>query len=218
MAPLPTRPGAGFHGPAELASPNLNPLFRNLHALGDSLNKQEAKWALVGGLAVGARTAPRFTRDIDLAVSVEDDLHAEAIVQSLRARGYQLLAVLEQSALGRIATVRLAPPGSDRVADLLFASSGLETEIAEQAEMLEIAPGQVVPVARLAHLIALKLLARDDKKRPQDRLDLTALIEVADEQELRICREAAQLILTRGFHRGRALLVELEQALVEFKD
>ena len=31
------------------------------------------------------------------------------------------------------------------------------------------------PVASIAHLIALKVLARDDRTRPQDRLDLAGL-------------------------------------------
>ncbi len=40
-------------------------------------------FALVGGLAVSARTDPRFTRDADLVVSVPDDGGAE-----ITARGY----------------------------------------------------------------------------------------------------------------------------------
>ena len=34
--------------------------------------------ALIGGLAVSARTEPRFTRDADLAVAVTSDAEAEA--------------------------------------------------------------------------------------------------------------------------------------------
>lgn len=30
-------------------------------------------WALVGGFAVAARAEPRFTRDVDVPVAVEDD-------------------------------------------------------------------------------------------------------------------------------------------------
>ena len=35
-------------------------------------------FALVGGLAVSARTKPRFTRDADIAVAVASDTEAEA--------------------------------------------------------------------------------------------------------------------------------------------
>ena len=36
------------------------------------------RFALIGGLAVSARTEPRFTRDADLAVAVTSDAEAEA--------------------------------------------------------------------------------------------------------------------------------------------
>jgi hypothetical protein len=38
-------------------------------------------FALVGGFAVSARTEPRFTRDVDLAVAVPDDHAAEAVLR-----------------------------------------------------------------------------------------------------------------------------------------
>jgi len=218
-----TFPARTFSGPRSksfllLAPQPLTPLFENLTRLDSLLKEHGTPWALVGGLAVGARTDPRFTRDIDLAVFVQDDADAERIIKFLLTNGYRLLAVLEQTALSRLATVRLMPPDSERVADLLFASSGLELEIVRQAEMLEIAPGYVVPVARLAHLIAMKVLARNDQKRPQDRLDLASLLSVADENELDVCRDAIQLIVARGFHRGRPLLEELENTLNELRD
>jgi hypothetical protein len=46
------------------------------------------------------------------------------------------------------------------VLDLLFASSGLEREVCEAAERLEIVPGVAVPVARAGHLVGMKLLSR----------------------------------------------------------
>lgn len=46
--------------------------------------------ALVGGLAVSARSEPRFTRDVDLAVAVEDDEDAEQLVRALTGRGYRM--------------------------------------------------------------------------------------------------------------------------------
>ena len=52
--------------------------------------------ALVGGFAVSARAEPRFTRDVDLAVAVENDDAAEEVVRSLVERGYQVLAAVER--------------------------------------------------------------------------------------------------------------------------
>lgn len=36
-------------------------------------------WALVGGLAISARIEPRFTRDLDIAIAVENDARAEEV-------------------------------------------------------------------------------------------------------------------------------------------
>lgn len=87
----------------------------------------------------------------------------------------------------------------------MFASSGIETEIANAAEVMEIMPGLAIPVARTGHLIAVKLLARDDDSRPQDVADLRALHAVATAAEVQLAREAIDLITERGFHRDRDL-------------
>ena len=122
-------------------------------------------FALVGGLAVSARTEPRFTRDADLAVAVGSDAEAEALVLGLRASGYRIASVLEQETVGRLATVRLAPLSAPQAAviDLLFASSGIEAEIVAAAETIELLPRLPMRVATVGHLIALKVLSRDDE-------------------------------------------------------
>lgn len=48
-------------------------LESTIRLVADALRELDRRWALVGGLAVSARAEPRFTRDIDLAVVVEDD-------------------------------------------------------------------------------------------------------------------------------------------------
>ena len=101
------------------------------------LDERHQPWALVGGLAVSVRVEPRFTRDIDLAVAVADDAVAEALVGDLVAAGFTLKVSLEQQALGRLAAVRVIPPGQPEegiVVDLLFTSSGIEPEICRDAE------------------------------------------------------------------------------------
>jgi hypothetical protein len=131
------------------------------------LNAVRARWALVGGLAVSARTIPRFTKDLDFAVAVADDGEAEEIVHRLRSYGYYAAEILEQDYVERLSGVRLACTGSDVVMDLLFASSGIEGEVVASAEQLEVLPRLRVPVATTAHLIALKVLAG----RSQDLTD-----------------------------------------------
>ena len=130
------------------------------------LAEQDARFAIVGGLAVSARIEPRFTRDADVCVAVEDDREAEAVVRSLRSAGYRVLGFVEQETTGRIATVRLAaePDRDDGVVlDLLFASSGVEREIVESSDDMEVLEGLSASIASVSGLIALKILARDDE-------------------------------------------------------
>jgi hypothetical protein len=174
------------------------------------------RWALVGGFAVSARTEPRFTRDADLAVLVTDDRDAEALVRSLQERGYRVLSAVEQEATRRLAAIRLAPqwePGSGVVVDLLFASSGIEGEVVAAAEVLQVLPELRAPVAQVGHLLALKILSRDDRTRPQDRVDITVLLANADAASLALARDALGLIQERGFHRGRDLIADLDALL-----
>ena len=196
---------------------DLSSLFDLLTRVSRDLADCDARWALVGGLAVGARTEPRFTRDLDVVVAVADDNAAEQLVLSMRGKGYEINAVVEQAKTGRLATVRLLPSGDGRLADLLFASSGIEDEIVMGAELLEVSPSFVAPVASVSHLIAMKVLSRDDQRRPQDRLDLAALLSVATEGELEVACQAAQTIVDRGCGRGRQLVAELVDAIEQFK-
>lgn len=187
-----------------------------LRRLAEDLGQIGARWALIGGLAVSVRAEPRFTRDVDVVVAVDNDADAEATVRSMMSNGYQMLASIEQEDTGRLATVRLVPPTPgvrSVVVDLLFASSGIEPELVAAAELREIDIGLVVPVARSGHLIALKLLARDDEHRPLDAADLLALRAVADETERRRAREATELITERGYNRGRDLPAALDALL-----
>ena len=185
-----------------------------------ALGHLDHPFAIVGGLAVSARCEPRLTRDVDIAIAASDDRDAEAIVFRLQGLGYRVVTTLEQDVTGRLATVRLqgsAVEDEGALLDLLFASSGIEPEVAEQAELLEIVPGISAPVARLGHLIALKILARDDRLRPQDAMDLRALLQDSGEADLALARESLALIQARGFDRGRDLPTALQQALRDFR-
>lgn len=162
--------------------------------------------ALVGGVAVSIRARERFTKDIDFAVAVKSDAEAEALALAFQQAGYQLAQVFENTAKGLLATLRFTVPGGRREPelDLMFASSGIEAEIVEGAELLEVLPGFTAPVARLPHLIAMKVLAESDV-REHDRADLQVLIAVATKRELELARKAVRLIEERGFARGKKL-------------
>ena len=174
------------------------------------------RWALVGGLAVSVRARPRFTNDLDLAVAVDTDQDAESLVYALTMQSYRVLLCLEHERASRLSTVRLLPPGQDEegiIVDLLFASSGIERELTEAATPLEVLPGVSVPVATLGHLLAMKLLAMDDVTRPQDRIDILAMLEFADAEELARAHEAIDLITARGYDRSKNLRERLASFL-----
>ncbi len=177
-------------------------------------------WALVGGLAVSARAEPRFTRDVDFAVALKSEREAETLILAVQARGYRIDTVLEQETTGLLATVRLVAPGSGEhgvILDLLFASSGIEAEVVERATLIEVFPGIELPVAQVSELLALKILARDDERRPQDTIDIRALLQEASASDLEATKTALTLIVERGFHRNRDLLKDFEDLTKRFR-
>lgn len=189
-------------------------LERSLRQVALDLESLDRRFAVVGGLAVSIRAEPRLTRDVDVALSVVDDADAERVISALRGRGYEVLAIVEQEAAGRLSTVRLVRRGDEAglVTDLLFASSGVEPEIVEAADDVEVLPGLVLPVATIGHLIVMKLLARDDRRRPNDADDLRSLAAEATPADWEQALQAARLIHERGFDRERDL-VELVDEL-----
>jgi hypothetical protein len=77
---------------------------------------------------------------VDIAVALDDDAAAESLVSGLVADGFTLVLSLEEQALGRIAAVRLLPPGVPEegvVVDLLLASTGIEPTICRDAQPIE---------------------------------------------------------------------------------
>jgi predicted nucleotidyltransferase len=191
-----------------------------LHYAARRINRTAISWAVIGGLAVSARTIPRFTQDLDLAVAVSDDREAEGLIHHLTASGFRLITLLEQTATGRLATVRLAITSdtSERaVVDLLFASSGIESEVVAAATQVSLTPSLRLPVATIGHLIALKVLSRNDDTRPQDVIDLRNLMVEAAPDDLRLAEESLALISARGYDRGKNLRAEYEQLLARFR-
>src|SRR5437867_1721261 len=116
---------------------DLTHVERALASIVNQLRLRGRSFALVGGLAVSVRAEVRFTRDVDLAVVVDDDRDLEQLVFQLGAAGYQPIANVEHETQKRLATVRLMSPEGVKV-DLLAASSGIEPEIIERAIVAEL--------------------------------------------------------------------------------
>ena len=86
-----------------------------------ALGQENVKGCIVGGLAVSSRCDPRFTRDVDIAVAVETDEQAEALINALVSHGLRMNGLVEQEAVGRLAMARLSTEDGLSV-DLLIAS------------------------------------------------------------------------------------------------
>jgi hypothetical protein len=182
-------------------------LLAVLRRVAEALDARGQPWALVGGMAVSVRCEPRFTRDIDLAVAAASDTAAEDLVSDLQSGGYRVRLSLEHQALGRLAAVRMSPPGEPNegiVVDILFASSGIESDICQDADRLAVADRFTVPVAQAGHLVATKLLAIAPD-RPQDAVDLHALRKNLTPEDRERARRAVARIDQIGASRGKNL-------------
>lgn len=129
----------------------------------------------IAGLAVSVsartepnRTEPRFTRDLNFAVSVANDEDTEGYVLRMRQLGYEIEATLQQTTQQRLSTIRLRRRGRGPLVDLRFATCGIEAEIVQAACSMEVVRGLVADVAQVGHLIAMKLVLRDATTRPQN--------------------------------------------------
>jgi hypothetical protein len=182
------------------------------HAVAD-IHASGVRCALVGGLAVGVRAYERTTRDVDLVVACADDDAAEALVRELRTRGYGVAQILEHVGTGRISTLRLTSKTIPRTfVDLLIATTGVEAEIIEGAEPLEVGAGVTCAVARTGHLVAMKVLS-SSAKRPRDAEDLRELLRAISGQDLALARDTARRIDEAGLHPTRSVVDDLERVL-----
>ncbi len=175
------------------------------------LSERGVRFALVGGLAVSVRGEVRFTRDVDLAIAVTGDREVERIVLAMSGSGYRTRTLVEQDAVGRIATVRLLGPDGV-VVDLLAASSGIEAEVVQNARTVDLPPAGVIAVAQAEELIALKTLSMTPR-RAQDAIDIEGLLRTNPEVDLERVRSLLDLVTQRGFARGESLREKLETFL-----
>lgn len=171
------------------------------------LEAQRTSFALIGGLAVSARAAPRFTGDADFAVAVSSEADAEALVFVMQEAGFQPFKVMEDKRDGRLATVRFNST-QRRVVDLLFRFTGIEAEIARGASQALVIGGFLTRVASVGHLLAMKIQAG----RPKDLVDLESLLAVASKKDRQLALRAVKRIVALGNDEGRDLVDELERA------
>lgn len=98
----------------------------------DDLNAAGARWAMVGVLAVPARSIRRSTREIDFVVAVKDDAASEALIHQVRVHGYTPCEIVEHEYLDRLSTLLTAASEADlalaREAVALIVTRGVHRE------------------------------------------------------------------------------------------
>ena len=118
----------------------------------------EIPFCVIGATALAARGLPRMTRDLDLAVMVDD---AAAAWQALRMAGLE-----PSTPTGSIddpePMVVFADPRSGVEVDLLVAAGDPEAIVIDQAERAQVF-GVSAPVAGLEHLLLLYFYSNQPK-------------------------------------------------------
>ncbi len=115
-------------------------LERALAAAADDIAAEGKRFALVGGLAVSVRAEVRFTRDVDLAVAVDNDTEAESLVYALKSRGYTTVASVEDCESEAREIACAAVPLTDLAAARRL--NALGTDLFEGAEVRRAAAGR----------------------------------------------------------------------------
>jgi hypothetical protein len=136
--------------------------------LADAMNQAHAKYALIGGLAAGFRTFPRFTRDIDVLLYIPQ-IALAPLLTDLAHRGFEFdetatirewtqhhMCVLSYRGI-RVDWLKAVLPVYEHVLDRAITETWL---------------GHPIRVASAEGLIVLKLLAF----RTQDQLDIENLV------------------------------------------
>jgi len=141
-----------------------------------ALNEAGARYLLIGGFAVIAHGAGRFTKDIDLLVDDEPG-NVARVKRALSVLADNAAAEVADDDLERFTVVRVA---DEVVVDLMGRACGLGYgEAAGDAETIE-RDGVRIPVASPATLLRMK-----NTPRPQDAIDRAFLEGVLRERASR---------------------------------
>ena len=148
-------------------------LGRQLEEIIASLSKLDARYALIGGLALVSHKVIRATQDIDLLTDFDK---AEDIDRELVAIGYRCLH--------RSPDAGNYLRGDERV-DFIYASRPAARRLLERATAIQTAFGEV-RVVSTEGLIGLKIQAFvNNPRRTQDLEDIKALV-AANRQALKM--------------------------------
>jgi nucleotidyltransferase DUF2204 len=143
-------------------------LENGLKALVESLNSLHIRFTLIGGLAVGYRSRPRFTRDIDVLLEVPQ-LLLPGLLGDLQSRGFSFNTeqVIRQWTRDHLTVLSYHGVNIDWLKPVI----PLYQHVIDQART-ESFLGCSFPIASPESLILTKLIAF----RSQDQVDIESLL------------------------------------------
>lgn len=150
------------------------PGVADLIALCRSLNREGARYIVIGGMAIIQAGLVRATEDIDLLVDTSVD-NLNRVRQALADLPDQAVRDMADDDLDRYAVVRVA---DEIVVDLMKAACGISFDAAKDLVDVVTIEGVDIPFAKPTLLWRTKQTLRD-----KDRLDRVFLASLLREQE-----------------------------------
>lgn len=150
-----------------------SPEFEDLLSLCKALNREGAKYLLIGGFAVVLHGAIRTTKDIDFLIDPSRD-NIGRIKRALSYLQDNAISQLSENEVEKYQVVRVA---DEIVVDLLAKACGISYADAEKEIEYYDIEGISIPVAGKEMLIKMK-----DTWRPSDKADVNFLREIIEEE------------------------------------
>lgn len=162
----------GGHDPAYSRAPEPDDVVRICQALNDA----GARYVLIGGIAVIAHGAGRYTKDIDLLIDDAPD-NVARVKHALSVLPDNAAADIADTDIREFVVIRVA---DEILVDLMGRACGLSyADIVADAERVDLG-GVIVPIASPSALIRTK-----NTHRPQDAIDRSFLEGVIRDRDAR---------------------------------
>ncbi|MBI5701266.1 hypothetical protein HZC34_05440 [Candidatus Saganbacteria bacterium] len=130
-------------------------------------------FALIGALAVSARSKPRATQDIDFLVSAENDFFSEIFPKTIKEMGYSY-KIFKGTADDPIkGLIRIFDKNDDELVDIIPVFWKWQEEMVNSASSIKLFENLSIPIALAEDLVVLKLKAGG----PQDLVDVQELLK-----------------------------------------
>ena len=138
------------------------PERRDLVELCRELNRLDAKYVVVGGLAIMQAGYPRTTGDIDLVIDASFENEAK-VFKALESLPDQAVKELDPGEVSKFPVVRVA---DEIVVDLMAKASGIAYAEAAKSVVVHILDGVSIPFATPELLWRMKIHTRREKDAP----------------------------------------------------